>query len=203
MNLEELLLTVRRHYETEDCPYEWGEVTELIRAQPVYFGLALRKASKSKYTKANNDGPTPVLWIACNMVSARMKAPWCYYCGRPLRDDEFLSGAVHLEHFFPRSTLGLHQPINIVHSCPKCDRLKGSLTPEMLSALWSAELQVQDVRSGATIQEAAQLYDFADIVAPRVVGWVPYLARHDTEPTQARTFWEDRRRQFRRRWHWD
>lgn len=203
MFLEDLLLRVRRHYETEGCPYEWNDVVALAMEDPRYFSLALGKASKAKYVKANNGRPTPVLWIACNMVTAKMKAPWCYYCGRTLKEGEFFSGTVHLEHFLPRGSEGPHQPMNIVHSCSKCDRLKGSLTPDQIAALWAEELRAQDVRPESTVQEAAQLDDFVDIVAPRVLGWAAYLARHHIEPNRARAFWEERRRDFRRRWHWD
>lgn len=186
----------------QTLPYSWSEVEAIIRSDPKYFKIALQKAERSEYKRANAYQPAHTLWIALNLVRARQLASWCYYCGKPLNEDHYFSGGVHLEHYNPRSSGGTHAPANIVHACSKCDTLKANLSVEQRKGLWNGTIDVNALFPTWSSQARQRLLDFVDLDAPHFVGLAQYAIRHGIPLEHARAFWDRRTEAFRKRWNW-
>lgn len=202
LDVEQLLAYASALAVKQDLPYSWAEAEVLIREDPRYFKIALGKAERSEYKRANGHRQVNSLWIALNLVQAKRLTCWCYYCGKTLCEDEFYSGKVHLEHFNPRSSGGTHEPANIIHSCSKCDELKGALSAEQRLGLWNGTIDVNVLFPKWSKQARQRLLEFVDLDAPHVVGLHQYAIKHSVALRSARAFWDQRKEAFRKRWAW-
>lgn len=200
--VERLLAYAKALADSQSLPYTWAEAEALIRQDPGYFKISLQKAERSEYKKANGDRQVSSLWIALNLVQAKHLACWCYHCGKALCEDDFYSGKVHLEHFNPRSSGGTHEPANIIHSCSKCDELKGALSAEQRLGLWNGTIDVNVLFPKWSKQARQRLLEFVDLDAPHLVGLHQYAIKHSVALRYARTFWDQRKEVFRKRWAW-
>lgn len=183
----------------QEISYSWNEIETLVRWDPELFRCALSRARNSKYVERSGSQGNVSLWIACNLVETMRKAPWCYFCARPIAREEFLVADAHVEHFEPRSNAGTHEPANVTLSCASCDELKSHLTGDDFQAILD-DADSFFAAHGRERKRPEQLEEFAEIHYPRVAGFGGYAQRHGIEVRQAREHWETLKRHYRRKW---
>lgn len=183
----------------QEISYSWDEIETLVRWNPELFNRALSRARNAKYVKRSGSRGDVSLWIACNLVETMRKAPWCYFCARPITREEFLNAGAHVEHFEPRSNAGTHEPANVTLSCANCDELKSHLTGDDFQAILD-DADSFFAAHGREGKRREQLEEFAEIYYPRIAGLGGYTQRHGIQIRQAHGHWETLKGHYRRKW---
>jgi 5-methylcytosine-specific restriction endonuclease McrA len=170
--LQTLLAKAKRMYKENKISYEWGEVVKLVEADPQIFMACLRRAKR--YKLPLGAPKSYKLWISCNIASGYKVRNDCYYCGKVMKREEFLTGDVHLEHFYPRDGGGEHIPININLACSSCNRLKNRYQDKDFRLLLNNPEEFREAHPKMTLRTYQNLMDFAKIIAIRLEGsiWV-------------------------------
>ncbi len=183
---------------SSEIPYEWSEVLEVIEADPEIFAACLRRAKRYKLP---SDAPkSHKLWIAVNLAVGYKNRDDCYFCGKIMKRDEFLSGDVHLEHFIPRKVGGQHTPGNITLACKTCNLLKRDLCDEDFDMILNNPERFRTAHLSMSLKRYQQLVEFAEVIAPRFKGLNYIIERFGATSQNRRQVWDDLRSDYRTKW---
>ena len=117
-----------------------------------------------------------------------------------MKREEFLAGAIHLEHFFPRSKEGDHTPGNISLVCGPCNLLKRNYQESDFDQLLYDPDSFRKKHPYIPIGKIQKLIDFAEIIAPRYKGNNWFIERHHASSQNCRRVWDDLKAEYRIKW---
>ena len=191
----------KRLYKAEEIPYKWDDIVKLINSDPEIFHACLRRATNPKYKLPINAPKSYKLWISCNMAFGYGNRDDCYFCGKSMTREEFLSGNVHLEHFEPRAGGGEHVPVNVTIACRECNMLKRDLQDSDFDLILTTPETFRVAHPSMTSRKYQQLTEFAEIIAPRYkgLGWI--IERFGVSSERCRQVWDEKRLAYRDKWN--
>ena len=190
---------VKKMFDSQRMSRSINEVFEMIEHDPELFERCLKRAKSYRDVDSGKGVVNTSLWIACNLVESLERAPYCYFCGRTITQDDFMNGKVHLEHFEPRIEGGIHQPINITLACKQCNQIKSRLTDKDMLLVLNDPASFFSGRRFSDMRKK-QLIDFAETYYPRIAGLQGYAERHGLREQNIRSHWEELRRRYRDKW---
>jgi hypothetical protein len=140
--VERLVRRLEKLYPSQVINDAPEKVEQRVRLNPARFKRALFKAKA--YANRDSHQRAYILWIACHLYDLMEKWAWCFYCGKPFNDHDFLGPDVQLEHFIARSKSPMpdlfgrlpydaHHPHRIVLSCRACNSIKSNHSSSTLA----------------------------------------------------------------------
>lgn len=101
--------------------------------------LSVREGNRKRQAKIReNGGGDPERWTAIRAVILTRDNKICAYCGRR---------ATTVDHIFPKSRGGSHDPSNLVACCKKCNERKNNRTPDEAGMSFIASFNVEVLQS--------------------------------------------------------
>lgn len=105
--------------------------------------LSVREGNRKRQAKVReNGGGDPERWTAIRAVILTRDNKICAYCGRR---------ATTVDHIFPKSRGGSHDPSNLVACCKKCNERKNNRTPDEAGMSFITSFNAEVLQSHAEV----------------------------------------------------